>query len=303
MNSNRQPIEIKCHHCGNTQLYRGNNRYTNCRVCGYKIFIKEDNTPIDPAKLDIGVGTLNLKFNPESDRIRIIPWGDVHVGAPEGQCDWKKACEELRYVLDTPDTYLIGMGDLMDCAQKMPWSKGPNIFASSLQPMEQFSLLEQTLQPLAEQGKIIGLIGGNHEEWIMTNTGIQIISLLCRSLRVPYLGAACDINISVGKQRYSLYALHGSGNAQLKHTKLGRLMNCTKDIFADALIMGHVHQLAVAKGGKYHRGQTCKSYYILTGHFLNWVGSYAQAFGMDVCPSGCPKLTLFKDRKDIHVSI
>ena len=294
---------IECHHCGHKQKHHGKNRYTNCAQCGYKIFIAVNNVVLDAQKLNQGLGFLDLSFKSETDRMRIIPFGDVHVGAPKEQCDWRKACETLRYVQDTPDTYLIGMGDLMDCAQKMPWRSGPNLFASSLMPMEQFSLLESTLKPLAEQGKIIGLLGGNHEDWIMQQTGIQIIDLLCRSLKVPYLGNASEINIQVNKQKYLMYALHGAGNAQLKHTKIGRLMNSTKDIFADVLLMGHVHQLAIAKGGKYMRGKTYKTYYVTTGHFLNWIGSYAQAFGMDVCPSGCPKITLFADRKDVHISV
>jgi hypothetical protein len=68
-------------------------------------------------------------------------------------------------------------------------------------------------------------------------------------------------------------------------------------------LMGHVHQIGVAKGGKRVGGIQKKTYHILTGHFLKWEGSYAQAFGLDVCPSGCPKITLFADRKDLHVSV
>lgn len=293
---------VKCCNCGKSLSFSGKNRYVDCQDCGFKNFINNNNEAVDPCSLDQGVGTLDIDLTTD-EKARIVPVGDIHVGAPKGQCDFEKVKRELEYIEDTPDTYLLGMGDMMDCAQKMPWSRGPNIFSSSLQPMEQFNLMEQVLKPLAKKRKIIGLLTGNHEEWIMMNTGYQIINLLCKTLDVPYLGSACDINVKVGKQQYVLYALHGSGNAQLKHTKLGRLMNCSKDIFADALIMGHVHQLAVAKGGKYQNGFTNKAYYILTGHFLNWVGSYAQAFGLDVCPSGCPKITLFSDRKDIHVSI
>ncbi len=294
-------IQVTCHHCGEKQLYTGGVHYKNCRKCGYKIFIKDDNTAVDPYTLNQGLGTLNVEYTTKRDHINIVPWGDVHVGAPEGQCDWEKAQRELKYVLDTPDTYLIGMGDLMDCAQKMT-GRGPNLFASSLMPMEQLELIESALKPLARKGKIIGLLGGNHEEWIMQNSGIQIMDILCQRLKVPYLGLACNLNMKVNNIEYILYAMHGSGNAQLKHTKIGRLMNSTKDIFADVLMMGHVHQIAVAKGGKYQKGTTHKTYYVTTGHFLNWVGSYAQAFGMDVSPSGTVKIQFYTNRKDVHVS-
>jgi hypothetical protein len=127
--------------------------------------------------------------------------------------------------------------------------------------------------------------------------------LLCRSLKVPYLGYASEVNINVNKQSYYIYALHGKSGATRKHTKMAALVDCASDIFADVFVMGHVHQVDVTKGGKYMRGKTSKAYYVLSGHFLNWIGSYAQAFGMGVCPSGCPKISLFSSHKDVHVSV
>jgi UDP-2,3-diacylglucosamine pyrophosphatase LpxH/predicted RNA-binding Zn-ribbon protein involved in translation (DUF1610 family) len=302
LSDSKEETKINCYSCGSELPFNSKNRLIPCPKCEQKNFVTNDNVAVDPYSLDQGVGTLNLDIKSSEDHIHIVPIGDVHVGAPKGQCDLEKFQRELNYIEDTDNCYMVGMGDLMDCAQKMV-GKGPNLFASSLMPMEQVSLIEDSLRSVAKKGKILGLLTGNHEEWIMHTTGIQVMSMIAKNLGVTYLGAACDINIQLADQFYTLYCLHGSGNAQLKHTKLGRLMNCSKDIFADALVMGHVHQLAVAKGGKYQLGNTNKAYYILTGHFLNWVGSYAQAFGMDVCPSGCPKITLFADRKDIHVSI
>jgi UDP-2,3-diacylglucosamine pyrophosphatase LpxH/predicted RNA-binding Zn-ribbon protein involved in translation (DUF1610 family) len=302
LSDSTEELIIKCYACEEELPFNGKNRLIPCPKCEQKNFITTENKAVDPYSLDQGVGTLNLDIASSEDHIHIIPIGDVHVGAPRGQCDMEKFERELSYIERTDNCYMIGMGDLMDCAQKMV-SKGPNLFASSLMPMEQVSLIEEKLRPLAKKGKIIGLLTGNHEEWIMHSTGIQVMSMIAKNLGVTYLGHACDINIQLRDQFYTLYALHGSGNAQLKHTKLGRLINVSKDIFADCCIMGHVHQLGVTKGGKYQLGNTSKSYYVLTGHFLNWIGSYAHAFGLDVCPSGCPKITLFADRKDIHISI
>lgn len=250
-----------------------------------------------------GLNELKVSLNTDEDRVRLIPWGDVHIGAPEEQCDWNKAKRELDYIMDTEDTYLLGMGDYMDCAQKMPWKRGPNIFTSSLSPMEQYNIIEKALEPLAKEGKILGLHEGNHEEWITQSTGIQLVDLLCRSLKVPFLGFACDLIINVNKQKYLGYSQHGTSSARLKHTKLGAAINATKDIFADFFLYGHTHQIGIQKGGKRLSGKQIKCYYILTGHFLLWQGSYAQMFGLDVAPSGCPQIKLFTDRHDIHVSI
>jgi len=294
---------LVCQHCGYKDTYRTERTSINCHSCDYKIFISRALNQLDEECIERGLEKLDITLDVDKDKSRVVPWGDVHVGAPKGQCDWNKAQRELDYILDTDGAYMLGMGDYMDCAQKMPWAKGPNIYTSSLTPMQQFSVLEKALRPLAEAGKIIGLHSGNHEDWIMTTTGIQIIALLCHSLNVRFLGAGCFTTAHVGKQKYVLYSQHGYGGAQLKHTKVGRLINSTKDVFADVMLMGHVHQIAAIKGGKQFGCKECKAYYVLTGHFLNWEGGYAQTFGLDCCPSGAPKVSLFADRHDVHISI
>ena len=296
----------ECKWCSssNTRLDHKPNRYL-CRECGRTFRVKMDVGTISDTidrEINKGIGHLNITLpEPEGDRIRIVPIGDIHVGAPEGQCDWKKLVKELNYILETPDTYMIGMGDFMDCAKRM--GGGPNIFMSSLSPQEQYNLIEKAFKPLADAGKILGLHCGNHEEWITRETGMQVVDLLCRSLGVPFLGYACDITLHVGKQTYLGYSQHGTSSAKLKHTKLGAAINSTKDIFADFFLYAHTHQIGVQKGGKRINGNQIKCYYILCGHFLLWEGSYAQMFGMDIGPSGCPQIKLFIDRHDIHVSV
>jgi ribosomal protein S27E len=296
---------IRCKYCNSNNIvkWQSPNRF-KCKNCGRTFLI---NTAINGeiiTKISEGLTKLEVNLKTNEDRIRLVPIGDIHVGAPKGQCDWAKVKRELDYILNTPNTYMYGMGDYMDCAQKMVGGHGgPNLFQSSLSPMEQYNVIEDAFKPLAKEGKIIGLHAGNHEDWIMQQNGIQIIDLLCRSLNVPFLGPGCDTTLTVNKQKYSIYSQHGSSNARLKYTKLGALINATRDIFSEIFLYGHVHQLGVQKGGKRLGNSQMKTYYILTGHFLNWEGSYAQAFGLDVCPSGCAQIKLFADRKDIHVSI
>lgn len=298
--------KIRCKFCQSDDVgfYARPNRYI-CKACGRRFRVDMTDNEI-VTKITEGLTRLEVNLKTDEDRLRLVPIGDIHVGAPKGHCDWGKVKRELAYILDTPNTYTIGMGDYMDCAQKMGLGRsggGPNLFQSSLSPMEQYNLMEEAFKPLAKKGKILGLHCGNHEEWIMQQTGIQIIDLLCRSLNVPFLGPGCDTVLAVNKQKYNIYSQHGTSNATQKYTKLGALINATRDIFSEVFLYGHVHQLGVQKGGKRISGKQIKTYYILTGHFLNWEGSYAQMFGLDVCPSGCAQIKLFSERKDIHVSV
>jgi len=254
-----------------------------------------------------GVTKQAYEIKTTEDRIRLVPLNDWHLGAPENQCDLKKIKAEINYILKTPNTYAIGLGDYCDCAQKMPGRRGPSVFLQSLDPQTQMETAIELLTPLAKAKKLLGLHDGNHEQWIAEATGINIIKTIADGLGVPYLGPACDTLIYLynknGKQKYLIYSQHGNSSAKLKHTKLGALIAATKDIFADVFLWGHVHQIAVVKGGKRWNGRQMKCYYILCGHFLKWEGSYAQMFGLDICPAGTPKIQLFADRKDVHVSV
>jgi len=296
---------VTCHKCGYTWLYKGKSTVAHCPNCDYKVFLlnrnEQNNTEL--TSLTVGLTKHTVTLNTDEDRIRIVPWGDIHIGAPEQQCQWSKAKAELDYVLNRENTYLLGMGDYMDCAQKMPWRRGPNIYRESLPPMQQYKRILEALKPLAEKRKILGLHWGNHEEWIMEQTGFQPVQMLCDSLNVPMLGPACETIVHVNKQSYLFYSQHGVSNAKLKHTKLGALIAAVKDVYADVYLYGHVHQLAATRGAKRFRQQTLKVYYVLTGHFLDWEGSYAQQFGLDPSPSGCAQIKLFADRHDVHVSI
>lgn len=276
---NKQPNRYICHDCGKYFTYGAN---------------KVVKSPLK------ALSRLEVLLNTKQDRVRIIPFGDIHVGAEE--CDWNKVERELVYILKTPDCYLIGMGDYMDCASKMV-RKGPNIFESILSPMQQYEKILNAFKPLAEEGKVLGLLTGNHEGWISEDSGMDIVAMLCMALDVPYLGSACDLVINVNGQRYTGYVQHGSSAAKLGATKIAAMMNATREIYADFFCYGHVHQVAATKCARRLEGKEYKSYYVLTGHFLKWEGGYAQAFGISPSPTGVAKMYLFADRKDIHVIV
>jgi UDP-2,3-diacylglucosamine pyrophosphatase LpxH len=292
-----------CPYCksSETGVNKRPNKYL-CRACGKYFTVHGISLAQDPEENSLEpISKLEVTLDsPKKDRVGIVPIGDIHVGS--GQCDWDKVLRELDYILNTPDTYMLGMGDYCDMASKMV-RKGPCVFDSTLSPMQQYEKIYNAFRPLAEQGKVLGLLRGNHEEWIHEDSGIDIVSLLCRELRVPYLGSACDLVINVNAQRYAGYILHGSSNAKTSSSKLVSLLNITKDIYANFFIMGHVHQIAVAKTSKRIDGKEIKCYYVTSGHFLKFEGGYAQTFGMSSSPTGTAKIMLFADRFDIHISV
>jgi len=255
---------------------------------------------------DAGEVNKIIHLKTDAEKIRVIPVGDIHVGAPENLCDWPKLIGTLKYIEDTPDTYMIGMGDYGDFATKM--GRGPNVYQQTLNPQQQYEAILNAFKPLASKGKILSVIEGNHDSWVSSLVGINIVRNLARELNTTHLASGASIYIYVNDKRYVFNVRHGVGSAKEPHTKLQSLYKQTRNLFADVFLCGHMHSLQISKSSYVLEGIEHKTYRVLTGSFLKWNQSYAMEFGMVPEPTGVAKISLF-DRKtkqhqsDIHVSI
>lgn len=90
--------------------------------------------------------------------VHIVPLADLHIG--DSQADMKAIQEMLNQILALDDVYCILGGDLMDSAIA---SSIGDTYAAKLQPMEQLQKCVELFQPLADAGKILGVLPGNHE--------------------------------------------------------------------------------------------------------------------------------------------
>ena len=87
------------------------------------------------------------------------------------------------------------------------------------------SILSESFNPLAEKNLIVGYLTGNHESRVNKELGIDISKIICKELKIPYLGYAGWSLFYVGNQSYSLYSTHGASSATLKHTKLKSILD------------------------------------------------------------------------------
>ena len=262
-------------------------------------------------KKDIGgdAGEVNkiIHLKTDLEKVRIVPVGDIHVGAPENLCDWAKLIGTLKYIENTPDTYMIGMGDYGDFATKM--SHGPSVYQQMLSPQQQYEVILNAFKPLADKGKIIGILSGNHDDWINDAVGINTVRNMARELNTTHFASGASIYIYVNDKRYVFNIRHGVGSAKEPHTKLQSMYKQTRNLFADVMLMGHLHTLAVSKSSYVLEGIEHKTYRVLTGSFLKWNQSYAMEFGMVPEPTGVAKISIFDRKKtqsnqsDIHVSL
>ena len=245
-----------------------------------------------------------LLLKPNKDYAELIFVGDVHLGYPTTNIE--EFQDQLEYALKKK-TYVLLMGDLLESG--LTTSIGDSVYHQKLNPQEQMETMVEMLEPLAKAGLILGLHSGNHENRITNATGIDISKIMARLLNVSYLSYACWSLFTVGKIRYTCYSTHGKSGARFKHTKLKVAMDMTAWIDSDILAHAHVHDRATepiikqmfdaTRNKMIHKKQMV----CLTGSFLEWDNSYAQAAGYSISSIGSPKIKLSAVKKDVNSSL
>jgi len=239
---------------------------------------------------------------PEFTHMDLFLLGDVHYGNSTSKYEKFEECIEL--VKSLPNAKVIMMGDLIEVGQRD--SPGMSLFSQIKTPQEQIEWLVNTLTPIKD--KILCMHDGNHERRFFKNSGNNVIKNICRELKVQYAPQSAYTRIFIGNIGYSLWSTHGTSNARLTHTKLNALYNATKHIHGiDAYIMGHVHsrnhsESIIRKPDlQNHVVREDIVHYILTGHFLEYDGSYAEEYNLQPEPIGCNILYLDGMKKNIKV--
>jgi predicted phosphodiesterase len=253
----------------------------------------------------------NLKIPENLDYIIIVPLGDVHYGSFfHDEINFKRW---LNWLYENKHAYVIGMGDLVEIGTQYSYG----VFEQRMFANQQVKDMIEFLKPIAKEKRLLGLLEGNHEYRIWKKTGFDIVDFMCDTLNCHYYrrGAFLDFNLkkngNKNKRNYTIYCLHGSSGAYTKGGKLNALMRLKNVIEADCYIMGHVHTLMhdsepiytpVRRNGKLSLEFKTR-HYVISGSFLKYWGSYAQAKGYS--PSGVgrsPKIKLHFDINRLSVT-
>jgi predicted MPP superfamily phosphohydrolase len=231
----------------------------------------------------------------------VVFLGDVHYGSP--QCDVGKFQAMLDYCLKKR-IYVLLMGDLIEMATRD--SIGAGVYEQEEIGQTQYEQMVEMLSPLARASLIVGLLRGNHEERVYNATGIDISKAMARELHVPYLHDACWSQFRVGKQKYSVYALHGRTGARFDGTVLKAVENVAFSFFADIVAMGHAHKKVsgepIVEAIERDKVVQKKRVTVVTGSYLKYDGGYWQKTGGQISRLGSPKAKLFSNKHDVHIS-
>lgn len=218
--------------------------------------------------------------------IKLLCLSDFHIG--DELCNLKLIREVLNNVKESPNTFIVLNGDLVDNATKN--SVGSVYQDNGLTPMEQIVMLCDLLEPIKE--KILCITNGNHELRTMKDDGIDIIRLVARQLGIEdrYSEGWWYLYLTLGmgnKQRpimYTITGTHGYGGGRKNGGKINNLVEMSDKVIADLYVMGHTHTPIITRNTIYvpdyqHKSLVKKDkYYLMTNSFLEY-GGYGEQYG------------------------
>ena len=254
------------------------------------------------------------------DVFYIYPFFDAHLGARESA--EKQLIHKVKECADKGKFGIaIGGGDWMDCITSKDkrwsgngladWVKKSNIVKSQL------DRCQEIFAPLKEQGQLIAIGTGNHEELIHRLHDDDVTRNLCDAMGVPYAGYSCFIILNfirAGKTTHHLtiHSWHGAGSAQTEGARLMRLSRLVNDIEADIYLMGHLHAMTTHTPDRLvQRNGRVKSIKLASTICGSWLKTYAQPHEGEILdpsygeekgykPSriGCPIIRITPDNHD-----
>jgi hypothetical protein len=185
------------------------------------------------------------------------------------------------WMLDSPNRFAILGGDMIDAATI--FSKG-SPYENIAAPIDQASGLVALLKPLADKGRILGYVGGNHERRTIATYG-DIGRDIAGRLQVPYSRGVQLIDIYYGEHKpFKVSVWHGTGGARTKGGRAQMLHRFMGMADSQLYWVGHVHDCLVLWDWRQQRkGKTIKLQKIagcISSSFLDYWGTYAETAGL-----------------------
>ncbi len=177
---------------------------------------------------------------------------DFHVGA--FGCDHELLERQVNHVLNDDDGYCVLGGDLCECINK----KDRRSDNANIHPMfrdttnnllgEQERYLRKLIKPLADEGKVLANLLGNHEWALALKDDLNITENLCTDLNLPYGGYSCVIAITFRRTKSNscnvlIHAHHGKLGGRSKAGKVTALERQSQNVEGcHIIIRGHGHE-------------------------------------------------------------
>lgn len=181
---------------------------------------------------------VTIQFPTERTIINFIP--DLHVGAPDTH--YKRIQQEAEAIVNTPNSYVIGVGDWVD-----GFFFNPAQFGEIEQAPEQFAYMRSLLKYYADNKRLLAGFGGDHDLWA-TKMGVDPYAEFSKETGAYYMQGVGYITARVGDNDYKISAAHRHNGFSI-YNKAHAAIRLYQDGAegADICVTAHTHQKA------YHR--------------------------------------------------
>lgn len=187
--------------------------------------------------------------------VHVIPVADVHLGAVEHA---SKAWEAfLQRIMDSPNTYIILAGDLLN--NSVRGTRFANPFDEAMRPREAKKRMIEYLEPIKD--RILCCVTGNHERRSLRDDDIDLTYDICCKLNIEHLYREnlAIMRLCLGKRSgenkpmatYIFAVSHGSGGGYLTGGSVNRDERMAGYIDGlDCFVAAHIHKGFITKPAK-----------------------------------------------------
>ena len=208
---------------------------------------------------------------------KIYAIGDLHIGNKNYQE------KQLKKTIAKIDGDIIGMGDFCEFINERSFKYE----SQTISPKKQFKEFKRLFKPFAEEGRILAMVKGNHEDRYFTK--LDGLEDWCEIYEIPYNGR----HILIDVDDITIYAHHPKTSATTAAGR-DRVFKKMRDVQeADIYLTGHFHSLYQDFSYKFDRKRKIvKKCFACTGAFLDYRNSYAEEKLYAPNPIGCKKITI-----------
>jgi hypothetical protein len=193
----------------------------------------------------------------------------------------KRFIEYRDWILSEPYRFALLGGDLVDAATVLSIASP---YENTKEPLYQVREVVELLQPLADAGRILASVGGNHERRTKKSYGDCGVDIAAR-LKIPYSCGVQLINIYFAKHSpFTLSLWHGKGNPRTKGAIAQMLDRFMSQSDSQLFLVGHVHNPLVLPGWRQRRvGGKIKFEKVMgavSSSFMSYWNSYGEEAAM-----------------------
>ena len=196
-------------------------------------------------EMEVGQREATVEIRPQYPDLPAYIWlsTDAHVGSV--LTDYNAFLRDYQAVLGTPNFYGVSNGDEIDNFMVTLGKAAMGVYEDPITPQQQALLIQSLYRKMDDQGKLLGMSFGNHNQWLR-GAGYKFENTWLREVGCPVLNCGGVLHINVGEQTYDLAMSHSHwGNSKLNPTNATKRMQEHEYPNADILFLGHTHSKEV----------------------------------------------------------